>query len=316
MKKTDKYFHRLAITKPFASGVDAILTPIANTAGEDSSVNFNDGFPAAYSAPKSNKGKYITRGEMNAIGNLASQNQFYFMAGGVNTFDQAFCDKIGGYPEGAVLKYLNNGYLYDVISLVDNNTMNFVTNGVDGVNWKYLSVTEKLVFDDVFFEGGSGVSVGSALLGIVKAKKSGGIVLSTSLSPVVGELKSEFPYGGSDGFYTTFGCGVMIKDLGNSSFDNIELPTIVSSNATPSADWKGWKSLSGDFTMMVGNYQTTEFRYFEQSTAGLFSTIEAGNNYAIALMCGLGDWSNDGLNSKIICGVYQSIEGSLKIMYA
>jgi hypothetical protein len=108
----------------------------------------------------------------------------------------------------------------------------------------------------------------------------------------------------------------MIKDLGNSSFDNIEFPRIVFNNATPSADWKGWKSLSGDFTMMIGNYQTTEYRYFEQSTAGFFSTIEAGNNYAIALMCGIGDWSNDGVNEKIICSVYQSIEGSLKIMYA
>lgn len=316
MTKTDAYFYRLAMPKPFAKGEGAELTSIADIAGENDAVNFNDGFPDAYSAPKSNNGKYVTRGEMNAIGNLASQNQFFFLAGGVNTFDQSFCDKIGGYPEGAVLKYLNNGYLYDVISLVDNNTTNFVANGVDGVNWKYLSVTEKLVFDDVFFEGGSGVSVGTALLGVVKAKKSGRIILSTSLSPAVGELKSDFPYHGSNGFYTTFGCGVMIKDLGNSSLDDIEFPAIVANTATPSADWKGWKSLSGDFTMMKGNYQTTQYTYFEQSTAGFISTIEAGNNYAIALMCGIGDWSNDGVNEKIISSVYQSIEGSLRIMYA
>lgn len=313
MNKTDiSYFHRLAIPRPFASGSDAALTPIENTAGENNAVNFNDGFPDAYSSPKSKgDGKYVTRGEMNAIGNLASQNQFFFLAGGVNTFDQDFCDKIGGYPEGAVLKYLNNGYLYDVISLVDNNTSNFVTNGVDGVNWKYLSVSDKLVFDDVFFEGGSGVSVGSALLGIVRAKKSGEIILSSSLNPVVGSLKSTFSYYNAP-FAHPFGCGIMIKDLGNSTYNTPVFPSIVNN----AIDWKGWKSLSGDFTIMVSLAQQSTYSYSTQADAGFFSTLIAGNNYAIALMCGLGDWSDDSSNGKIECSVYQAIEGSLKIMYA
>ena len=316
MTKTDAYFYRLAMPKPFAKGEGAKLTSIADSAGENNDVNYNDGFPSVYSSPHSGGGKYMTRGEMNAIGNLASQNQFFFLAGGVNTFDQTFCDKIGGYPEGAVLKYLNNGYLYDVISLVDNNTTNFVTDGVDGVNWKYLSVTEKLVFDDVFFEGGSGVSVGSALLGVVRAKKSGGIVLSASLSPVAGQSQSEFLYYGSNGFYTFFGCGIMIRDLGESVPDNIPFPELVFSGSTPSDNWNGWKSLSGDYTLAAGNYQVSQFAYFEQARAGFFTSLEAGKYYAVALMCGLGDWVNDDTNDKIICNTYQSIEGSLKIMYA
>ena len=184
MTKSEAYFYRLAMPRPFAKGDGAVLTAIEATAGNK--VNYQDGFPSVYSAPHSGGGQYITRGEMNAIGNLASQNQFYFLAGGINTFDATFATSIGGYPEGAVLKYLNNGYLYDVISLIDNNTVDFTAQGIDGVNWAYLSVEEKKVFDDVFFEGGTGATPGTALLGVVKAKRTMAQAINTG--PVMPKL--------------------------------------------------------------------------------------------------------------------------------
>lgn len=134
-------YPRLIVPQPFASKTGAAMTPI--TDGSESTVgnvvNFKDGFPAIYSTPQSGGGKYVGRGDMNALGDLASRNQFRRLCGVINTFDSDFCTKIGGYPEGVVLQWLDGNYLRDVISLVDNNTSDFRNNGVDGTNWKLLN---------------------------------------------------------------------------------------------------------------------------------------------------------------------------------
>lgn len=128
-------YGRIAMPKPFAH--DGLITPIVDIGDSTHPVNFADGFPSEYSAPHSQGGKYVTRGEFNAIGNLATRNDFYKACGGLNTFNAALSSKIGGYPKGAVLQLLDNNVLKYVISLVDNNTVNFNTAGVDGVNWMF-----------------------------------------------------------------------------------------------------------------------------------------------------------------------------------
>ena len=114
-------------------------------------VNFADGFPSVYEAPSSNNGKFVTRGEMNAIGNLASANEFARACGGIVTFDQRLATKIGGYPRGAVLEMLSGLDYARVVSLVDDNLVDFTGNSidttivgnkcklgsVDGVNWAF-----------------------------------------------------------------------------------------------------------------------------------------------------------------------------------
>ena len=115
---------RIAMPCPFGGFGSDNITPIKTVTGTD--VNFPDGFPSAYGAPTDTSGKFVTRKEMNAIGNLASNDLFYHKCGGLNTFDAAFCAQIGGYPKGAVLKMLgDNNTVFDVISLVDNNTFDF-----------------------------------------------------------------------------------------------------------------------------------------------------------------------------------------------
>lgn len=330
MTRSDAVFYRLAMPCPFAGKSNAVITPIENTNG--SKVNFETGFPDVYSLPASGGGKYVTRGEMNAVGNLASQNQFFFLAGGVNTFDPNFAAAIGGYPEGAVLKYLNNGYLYDVISLVDNNTYDFTADGVDGVNWKYLSVAEKLVFDDVFFEGGSGLSVGSTFLGSVVAKKSGTFALVNSISAVPitpGENYEgtiRLSYAGQNNVAVTYGCGLMIREVGESeTASSIKLPTVAEgagdfSNMYRMMIWNGWKSLSGDFGLATSGMSTTEDDIyfgggFEQSSTGFLMSLTKGKLYMLALMCGVGSFSNDIINKYAVVSPYISLQGSVKIMY-
>lgn len=297
--------------RPFAKGDGAALTAIEASAGNN--VNYQDGFPSAYSAPHSGGGKYITRGEMNAIGNLASQNQFYFLAGGINTFDTTFATSIGGYPEGAVLKYLNNGYLYDVISLTDNNTVDFTAQGVDGVNWAYLSVAEKQVFDDVFFEGGTGATPGAAILGIVKAKKTSGLIVETSLSPVIGTNKNVYTYSSTTLLWDA-NCGIMILELGASIPANIPMPTWNNSGATLTVNWNGWKSLSGIYTIFLG--YNSAFTEKQQLSAGFFGEVTKDYYYAIGLMCGNGEMIINSIDHEVEIIDYESISGTLKLTYA
>lgn len=145
---------RLYIPQPFASGdgsVVADLTPIDTISGDK--VNFVDGFPSVYGSPTSQGGKLMTRGEMNAIGHLASVNEYYRRCGGINTFDPELAMKIGGYPRGAVLEIIEDLDYHKVVSLIDDNKVDFngdtlteqqiaagITLGsIDGVNWAYCA---------------------------------------------------------------------------------------------------------------------------------------------------------------------------------
>lgn len=126
---------RLYIPVPFANSTNDHAT-VGATSSEN--LNFVDGFPSAYSASNPNGGKFITRKEINFLGYLASVNEYARACGGIVTFDATLCTQIGGYPRGAVLELLEGLDYNRVISLVESNTWNFLTDGVDGVHWAYL----------------------------------------------------------------------------------------------------------------------------------------------------------------------------------
>lgn len=140
MKSTDAGYSQLTIPQPFASASGAALTPISNTSSVETP-SFPDGFPAVFSSPSSDaNAKFILRGMMNAIGNLASKNEWYRQAGGIYTFNSAWATANGGYPNGAILDYIENGHYYKVMSLKDDNMVDFTDIGVDGINWMYLNI--------------------------------------------------------------------------------------------------------------------------------------------------------------------------------
>ena len=128
---------RQLFATPFAGGSGASVAPITD-AGAD--FCFEKGFDSAFSAPHSNGGKYVTRAQMNRIGNLATKNDFYRMCGGINTFDPVFAQKIGGYPKGAILDYYTGTQLLKVVSLVENNTDDFTQSITPNpAYWKLLN---------------------------------------------------------------------------------------------------------------------------------------------------------------------------------
>lgn len=244
---------RIPIKRPFAES--GVLTPIGDIDGN--TLNYPTGFPSVYSVPASNGGKYLARGDINAIGNVATNDLFYHKCGGLNTFDADFAVKIGGYPKGAILDFVNGRYIHSVISLVDNNKVDFtgaiptssqasggiLTGSVDNENWAYCNRDESTetsitIFERTVTSSFLSVPVADALalpIGCFLATKSGPIIVTSDA-----KLNLEASVSGNDISHSmTFpglvGFGVIVYDLGTSmsGYGSIDYP--------PANDLGNWK---------------------------------------------------------------------------
>ena len=266
---------RIAIKRPFAES--GFITPIQDTSGD--SVNYQQGFPSIYGVPASEGGKYVGRGEINAIGNVATNDLFYHKCGGINTFDAAFAAKVGGYPKGAVLQYLNGNYIYDVISLIDNNMFDFASsNTIDGANWAYCNKETSSSDRILVVESSTTVNANNSqglLLGVFKAPKNGFIVFegNYTVNTQVGVS--------ADG--TNAGFAVALYDLG-ASYTTI--PTLTAETL------KNWKAIYTASTYCPKtespNSVFSATVSFTLSVTPITDMLTYGNFYAIAALCGEG----------------------------
>ena len=266
---------RIAIKRPFAES--GLITPIQDASGD--SVNYPQGFPSIYGVPASEGGKYVGRGEINAIGNVATNDLFYHKCGGINTFDAAFAEKVGGYPKGAVLQYLNGNYIYDVISLIDNNMFDFASsNTIDGANWAYCNKETSSSDRILVVESSTTVSANNSqglLLGVFKAPKNGFIVFegNYTVNTQVGVS--------ADG--TNAGFAVALYDLG-ASYTTI--PTLTAETL------KNWKAIYTASTYcpktQSPNSVFSATVSFTLSVTPITDILTYGNFYAIAALCGEG----------------------------
>lgn len=121
------------IIKPFCNNGDETPPPI-NTS--TTAANQETGFPPLQSQPLNSGGVPVDRTQFNGVIRFYTQQILAMEMGVKYTFNQDISDEWGGYPLGIVL-YCESNNSYQ-ISLVDNNTANFVTNPSyidDGVNW-------------------------------------------------------------------------------------------------------------------------------------------------------------------------------------
>ena len=289
---------RIAIKRPFAES--GFITPIQDTSGD--SVNYQQGFPSIYGVPASEGGKYVGRGEINAIGNVATNDLFYHKCGGINTFDAAFAAKVGGYPKGAVLQYLNGNYIYDVISLIDNNMFDFVaSNTIDGANWAYCNKETSSSDRILVVESSTTVNANSSqglLLGVFKAPKNGSIVFEgnyTVNTQVVDKATK-----------TNAGFAVALYDLG-ASYTTI--PTLTAQTLT------NWKTIYTASTYCPKTESLAGVIYhatitFNLSVTPITDRLTYGNFYAIAALCGEGGREITSSNADVMA---ISATGSCKI---
>lgn len=107
----------------------------------DYHASIQEGFPEVTMLPIRQGGVAPQGQDFNGMFNLLSGFYFFTQNGGKYTFNQDVSDAIGGYPQGAVLWYSVGNAGYEVVSLINNNTYNFVTEPsyIDGIHWALQS---------------------------------------------------------------------------------------------------------------------------------------------------------------------------------
>lgn len=309
---------RIPIKRPFAE--DGLLTSIADADGD--TLNYLTGFPSVYSVPASSGGKYLGRGDINAVGNIATNDLFYHKCGGLNTFDADFAAKVGGYPKGAILKFVNGTYVYDVISLVDNNKVDFtgampttaqqeagiVSGSIDNTNWMYcnrdVAASDRLtLFTTSNVSSVFNVAESSARaipIGCFLSSKSGPIIPSVQVGV---SMSGSGPLSTHNASYLS-GFGLIVYDLGtsNEGYDSLTYPL-----ATNLGDWK----------LIFSNSLGTGFNYGITGChiIGIISNITAmeatyGHYYVFAYYSGSGQDSSvvsNGIDSGSVTTTVSSI---------
>lgn len=103
----------------------------------DYHASIQEGFPEVTMLPIGQGGVAPQGQDFNGMFNLLSGFYFFTQNGGKYTFNQDVSDAIGGYPQDAVLWYSVGNAGYEVVSLINNNTYNFVTEPsyIDGIHW-------------------------------------------------------------------------------------------------------------------------------------------------------------------------------------
>ena len=294
----DSKYKPMAFSMPFGAN-NAANYVMPKTAQDASNPNFLDGFPSAYSAPKSGGGKYVTREEMNGIGNLASRFEFFRRVGGLVTFDAALASSIGGYPAGCVLDYLDGYNLHKVFSLVDNNSVDFTSVGVDNVNWAFLNVDQAQIGTTAFAV--SGIPNASATLGVFRASKTGMLILDSDIKQEFSEGTYTISYPGPGEFRETEGWAIAMVDLGSGSSPST-FPSVTWYNTSQTVNWNG-------YTSVVGTMSTIFFKQSGTNVSWTYTgTVPPQSNLAVTKdhWYGLVLWNWNGRE----CSIYEMTTGA------
>lgn len=126
------------IPRPWASGGQT-QDPIPENATGTNRASFQEGWPEITSTPISEGGIPPNRLDFNGLGTVVTAYAYAMQMGQYVTYNSTVANKIGGYPIGAVLWYIENGApRYLVQSLVANN----VTSDLrDTTKWQPLTIS-------------------------------------------------------------------------------------------------------------------------------------------------------------------------------
>lgn len=125
------------IPRIWASGGQT-QSPIPEQSTGTNRASYQDGFPSVTSEPIADGGIPPNRLDFNGMGTIFTAYAYAIQQGQYTTFDSSVSAKIGGYPLGAILWYVDNGTpKYLVQSLVANNTTSDLT---DTTKWQPLTI--------------------------------------------------------------------------------------------------------------------------------------------------------------------------------
>lgn len=126
------------IPRPWASGGQT-QDPIPENATGTNRASFQEGWPEITSVAIADGGIPPNRLDFNGLGTLLTLYGYAFQMGQYVTYNSTVANKIGGYPKGAVLWYVENGApRYLVQSLIANNINPTLT---DTSAWQPLTIS-------------------------------------------------------------------------------------------------------------------------------------------------------------------------------
>lgn len=148
MKKID-VTQPYAMTSPFADGVyssvstsDFEIPADTSTAPDDTCV-IDDGFLPITSTDLDDGGIAPERKNFNGMFYLSTDQRFYLQNGGFITYNSNVATAIGGYPQDAVLGFIDGQGTYKLVrSLIDDNTNDFTQDEtlIDGEHWEEIEM--------------------------------------------------------------------------------------------------------------------------------------------------------------------------------
>ena len=149
MKSTD-IIKPTPLIAPIAN--DGLKNTIPDNATGSNYASIAEGFPEMTMKAPKDGGLPPWGQDFNGMFYLMSSQTCFLQNGGIITFDQAVSDKIGGYPQGAILDYMTPNNIYvKVRSLIDDNTYNFVTTPsyINGEHWEEITMSALTSWGDI-----------------------------------------------------------------------------------------------------------------------------------------------------------------------
>ena len=179
MKKTD-VTQPVAMASAFAQDVYSATStndfeiPAATSSSADDTCVLDDGFLPITSTALDDGGMAPERKNFNGMFYLSTDQRFYLQNGGFITYNPAVATAIGGYPQDAILGYIDSFGTYKLVrSLIDDNTNNFVLNEtlIDGTHWEEIQIGG----------GGNGYEVGDVIWRLLPTEDGGKHLLDGTL---------------------------------------------------------------------------------------------------------------------------------------
>lgn len=148
MKKID-VTQPYAMSSPFAEGVYSSVStsdfeiPANTSTAQDDTCVIDDGFLPITSTDLDDGGIAPERKNFNGMFYLSTDQRFYLQNGGFITYNSNVATAIGGYPQDAVLGFIDGQGTYKLVrSLIDDNTNDFTQDEtlIDGEHWEEIAM--------------------------------------------------------------------------------------------------------------------------------------------------------------------------------
>ena len=329
MKKTN-VVQPVAMASAFAEGVYSSTStsnfeiPAATSTSADDTCVLDDGFLPITSTDLDDGGIAPERKNFNGMFYLSTDQRFYLQNGGFITYNAAVATAIGGYPQDAILGYIDGDGAYKLVrSLIDDNTYNFITTPsyIDGTHWEEVPM------------GGSSRNIGEIVSSTIPLTDAGLHLLDGALlqygsyQAFIDYIADLYDSGNYTAIFdteanwqaavTTYGeCGKFVYDSVNNTVRLPKISGFIEAGTTSTVGnlvQAGLPNITGSLirgssgTVGIYNAGTGAFSVSTSSSQGIYGTTSSGFYTDVDL---------DASNSNSIYGNSNTVQPqAIKVLY-